>query len=552
MVWRRNFCRIGTRRLWVACVLSASLLWSPLVQSQSLDLPLDYYATGPSNLKLVVNIGIGDQPPQRYSFDTGSDAFVAEYVTTGLVFGSIPGIANGVQQPTSIFPNGLPTNVNKMYGDGVSATGNLVGIPSVTFYPTLTATSGIQIIAQTPGGAPSAFIVNAVNYLDSPNTGFNGPITKTLEPFFGQAYGDFGAGDNVTPQGSSQFGSILGQAVVPGTSAGYVVAANGASLMAIGQIANTTFPAAAYANGPQGTHDVTPCGPCVILGLTPALVAQFQPQNTLQWTSTGVPFWNSGNPSSIHHGVQVNYSVTGSSPVPSGQTPTLFDTGNPAPVILDPSLHGSPTLSTVTYSGPASGALQITDTVVPNSPYAFTIVKSMQGSGGGSNFGLEFFLQNSVLYNLAGQEIAYTPNFVTNVDITTTPANPLVISSASVPLGLAGNITGSGGVTITSDGSATLSGANAYTGATRVRGRLPRPRGAGNHFGVQRGRYDAGGLVRYFRGGRDLSRSDDAGRGDDPVAVRRFPPVSYGSAAASSFCPTRAEPSPDRLPARAD
>jgi hypothetical protein len=171
--------------------------------------------------------------------------------------------------------------------------------------------------------------------------------------------------------------------------------------------------------------------------------------------------------------------------VPSGQTPTLFDTGNPAPVILDPSLHGSPTLSTVTYSGPASGALQITDTVVPNSPYAFTIVKSMQGSGGGSNFGLEFFLQNSVLYNLAGQEIAYTPNFVTNVDITTTPANPLVISSASVPLGLAGNITGSGGVTIS--------------------GRCP-----------------------------------------------AIPPVSYGSAAASSFCPTRAEPSPDRLPARAD
>jgi hypothetical protein len=208
MVWRRNFGRIGTRRLWVACVLSASLLWSPLVQSQSLDLPLNYYATGPSNLKLVVNIGIGDQPPQRYSFDTGSDAFVAEYVTTGLVFGSIPGIANGVQQPTSIFPNGLPTNVNKMYGDGVSATGNLVGIPSVTFYPTLMATSRIQIIAQTPGGAPSAFSVNAVNYLDSPNTGFNGPITKTLEPFFGQAYGDFGAGDNVTPQGSSQFGSI--------------------------------------------------------------------------------------------------------------------------------------------------------------------------------------------------------------------------------------------------------------------------------------------------------------------------------------------------------
>ena len=155
--------------------------------------------------------------------------------------------------------------------------------------------------------------------------------------------------------------------------------------------------------------------------------------------------------------------------MPSGQTPTLFDTGNPTPYILDPSLSGSPTLSTVTYSGPASGALQIKDTVVPKSPYDFTIVQSKQGSNG-SNFGLEFFLQNSVLFNLTGQEIAYTPNFVTNVDISTTPANPLVINATSVPLGLAGNITGSGGVTITSRGSATLSGANAYTGATSVAG----------------------------------------------------------------------------------
>ena len=167
--------------------------------------------------------------------------------------------------------------------------------------------------------------------------------------------------------------------------------------------------------------------------------------------------------------MQANYSLTGSSLALNGQTPALFDTGNPSPYILNKSVANSQAISTVTYSGPASGALQITDTVVPNSPYDFTVTNT-PSVGGGSNFGLEFFLQNSVLFNLAGQEIAYTPNFVTNVDITTTPANPLTISSASVPLGLAGNITGSGGVTITSGGSATLSGDNTYTGRTSVAG----------------------------------------------------------------------------------
>lgn len=114
-----------------------------------------------------------------------------------------------------------------------------------TFYPTLAAMSGTQITAQTASGAPSAFTVNAVYHLTSPQTGFNGRITQ-LTPFFGQVYGDFGAGDNVTPQGSSQTNSsqsssILGQAVIPGTSGGYVVAANGASPRRLGKLLTLTF-----------------------------------------------------------------------------------------------------------------------------------------------------------------------------------------------------------------------------------------------------------------------------------------------------------------------
>jgi autotransporter-associated beta strand protein len=52
----------------------------------------------------------------------------------------------------------------------------------------------------------------------------------------------------------------------------------------------------------------------------------------------------------------------------------------------------------------------------------------------------------------------------------TTPSSPLTIGSNSVPLGLAGVISGAGGVAITPGGSATLSGTNTYTGATTIAG----------------------------------------------------------------------------------
>ena len=37
---------------------------------------------------------------------------------------------------TALFPNGLPTGVNYSYGSGYTYTGNFVGVPSLTFYPT--------------------------------------------------------------------------------------------------------------------------------------------------------------------------------------------------------------------------------------------------------------------------------------------------------------------------------------------------------------------------------------------------------------------------------
>jgi uncharacterized protein with beta-barrel porin domain len=82
--------------------------------------------------------------------------------------------------------------------------------------------------------------------------------------------------------------------------------------------------------------------------------------------------------------------------------------------------------------------------------------------------GVGFFVQNSVLYNIAGQQVGFSSNFVTDANIATT--QPLVIDANSVPLGLAGIISGAGGLSITAGGSATLSGTNTYTGPTNVFG----------------------------------------------------------------------------------
>lgn len=450
-------------------VCAAALSSSP-ARPQSLDLPLSYYLEPGNNLKLVAAIGIANQSPLLYTFDTGSAPFVAQY--TSQVFGSIP----AVQRPNNIFPVKLPTGITDSYADGTSYVANLVGVPSVTFYPSLTSSSGVQIPAQSPGGTPSALVVAAVRQLNGQ------PVPATPTPLYypsptgtqqADLYGDFGAGywvtpqtknSAATPQQGAQSSSILGQAVIPGTSGGYIVAANGASLAAITQIVGPGIPAAANVNGPQGTQNVSSCSPCVILGLTPALVAQFQARNAFQYSAYRHPFWNSGNPAGQQRDISVNYSFTSTSgSIVSGQTPTLFDTGDPGPhVDASEAVQNN---TTFTYFGPAAGALQISNTVVAGSPYGFR-----SEAGTGSNFGLQFFLQNSVMFDLTDQEVVYTPNFVTDVAIATTPANPLTIGSESVPLGLAGVISGPGGVTITAGGSATLSGANTYTGATTVAG----------------------------------------------------------------------------------
>ncbi len=178
--------------------------------------------------------------------------------------------------------SGQRQNVTITYGDGsFGYTYNVTGTPSLTFYPTYTSTSGgVTLNAVSPSGSTSQFLIGAVtseNHFPFPD----GPLPGG----YSGGYGIFGAANFV--RGGP--GSVLGQAVLPGTTAGYIVAANGQPLSAM----NAGPDPQSSPNGPQVSQSVTSCSPCVMLGLTPALLAQFMPVNTIATPAFGT-FANSG------------------------------------------------------------------------------------------------------------------------------------------------------------------------------------------------------------------------------------------------------------------
>ena len=473
----------------------------PAAFAQSVNIPLQL-AQSADGVRLIVNIGIGGQAPRPYMFDTGSSLFNAAYSASA--FGAIP---SNMSAPSALYPNGLPTGVSYSYTSGNVYTGNLVSVPSPTFYPTASvpadSPAGVTLNATTPGGAPSGFTINAVYARNGVDINSVVPL-QAIPGVFGGIYRIFGAGDFATYRtgtdpgipgitantGTVAVASPLGQAVVSGTTAGYVVAANGQPLSAL-QTGTTPNPGSRV-NGPQVGQTVTSCSPCVMLGLTPALLAQFKPMNTMSWSAVppGSPqtFPNSNAPSSTEYGIRMNYtaSAPGQPSVSWNSQPTLLDSGTPTnqPNNRTADVSGLGTFNvatgkfglnqgtTFTVTGTASGATPTSNQVFPNGSYPYNSPYSVQvGSGSNNNIvGVSFYLENSVLYDLAGQAVGYTPNFVTDTNIFTSGASPLVVDANSVPLGLAGIISGPGGVFIGNGGSATLSGTNSYTGATSITG----------------------------------------------------------------------------------
>jgi autotransporter-associated beta strand protein len=428
-------------------ILGGVCLTASTVRAQSLDIPLNLTLQGTNDPApvLTINIGINGQAPRPYLFDTGSEVFVAQY--TQAAFGSVPESMSG-----------QPQNRVITYGDGSFGYHyNITGTPSLTFYPSYTSTSGgVTLNAISPSGAPSQFLIGAVT--QDINFPFpDGPLPGG----YSGGFGIFGAGNFL----SGGPGGVLGQAVLPGTTAGYVVAANGQPLSAMNAGPNPQ----SSPNGPQVSQTVTSCSPCVMLGLTPALIAQFKPANTVatQRAPADGTFANSGAPATIESPFFWNISIGGQTVL----SRTLLDSGTYFYGIsnqIPTSAYNNG--GTLTVSGPGSGATQST-VVLYNNSDPDTCCNPYYGLSNGnvqSVIGLGFYLNNSVLYNLAGSAVGYTSNFVTDVNIATTSGSPLMIDSNSVPLGLAGIISGNGAVQVVNGGSATLSGTNTYTGATTV------------------------------------------------------------------------------------
>jgi autotransporter-associated beta strand protein len=415
--------------------------------AQSVDIPLNYavntgfnYGVATSNhvLILTINVGVNGGAAQPYAFDTGS----AVFLTPGGTFAGASVLASGVNIDT--------------YAGTSTFSGNVyqVTASSLKFYATPGATSG-GISLGLSG-----------NYNAAAYTALNGNVPST-NPFGTATVGVFGAGAQAFTVGGTNvgLGGIFGQMVPPNTTAGYVVSANGQSLAALNAQLGTNIP-----GGPAGSAQrtvslaVTNCNPCVTVGLTPALLAQFLPLNTVNAPASGKLFPNSGV-QGIAKFVPFNFTLnSGSAP----GTPVRFsrnvslDTGWSGFTLQHGGNFADPVLTMAANSGGTQEAFNIAS--VPGEPSPYRLANTSD-----SNFvGIGFFVENSVLFDLAGQQVGYSPNFVTDANISTT--QPLVIDSSSVPLGLAGIISGPGGISIGAGGSATLSGTNTYTGPTSISG----------------------------------------------------------------------------------
>ncbi|WP_305190212.1 autotransporter domain-containing protein [Reyranella sp.] len=476
--------------------------------TQSTNIPLSYVPAG-NEFRLGINVGINGGPQQSYLFDTGSSLFNAAYnPATWNNYGG----AGATTVPPATIPGG--TNIIYCYGTtNVPGTcrgyvGNLVQIPTLSF--------------DTPGGgtttfsASGGFQINAVGADNS--TGQNPALlfpsyfstSGAPAPDEPQFYGIFGAGNFATYQSgcsvavtlpstcaahnrtpSILVGGVLGQVSVSGSgiTQGYVVAANGMPNQA-GSSANPPTGNAQIKIGDTNVQ-VTSCNPCVTVGLTPQLIGQFAPvgmpgqspgqPGVVPWlpitqdrpTNFPNPYGATpGNNSALEMGAMfsVSLSPTGGAPSPV-TSPTLLDTGTPS-ILVSSGLSGAGTGATsMSVAGTTTGGAAIpglATTVSSLNPTPNTSYNLGYLSTNNHIFGLPFFMQNSVMFDLQDRVVGYTPFFVTDNPLTTTGTGPLIVSSSNVWLGLAGAVSGPGGVLIGNGGVVQLSATNTYGGATQV------------------------------------------------------------------------------------
>jgi autotransporter-associated beta strand protein len=414
------------------------------------DIPLNYaintgYNYGdPHNtvLILTINIGVNGGAAQPYAFDTGS----AFFVTPNGTFGGTP----------------LATNVTiDTYGNVATFSGNVyqTAASSLQFYSTPGATTG----GITLGSSGNYNVTSYTSYTLSNNN-----PTNQQQPFGTAAVGVFGADGQAFRLANIPVGGVFGQTLEPNTSAGYIVSANGQSLAALNAQLGTNI-AGGPLTGSQPSiqtvpQSITSCNPCVTVGLTPALLAQFLPVNTVDAApgANATPFPNS-NLLGIAKFVPFNFILDSNGGTAQFNQKVSLDTGWIDFNLSQNNNSAGTVLTMYANNGGTQDQFLIKASSGLSSPY-----HTSMSTGSDGFIGTGFFVQNSVLFDFSGQQVAYSTNFVTDANIFT--SQPLVIDSSSVPLGLAGVISGPGGLAINAGGSATLSGTNTYTGATSVSG----------------------------------------------------------------------------------
>ena len=382
--------------------------------------------------QLWIYLGINDtldeggNPVVRpYLFDTGSAMFNAAYYT-----GTDPNPNQWIHGPEVL------ANSSYSYGRGNGKTDYLdvVNVSTIKVYrsqndTTARYTFSANAINPNSAGYVVGKVTSTTLALSGNYTSLQDALAHDAAPYVSGVYGTFGAAmftANVTSTSDHAIvGSVLGQS----TTTGWTVAANTPSTSK----------------------------PLVILGLDDATRAQFN--SAVAWSSatdnsTKAPFPNSGATSGKEFDTAFAYSVQNSSQ--NGGLPvewsafTLLDTGTADTNTSNSTAHADLQNGSLLNGGYVidGSTFEATgnSTLTPNQSYSFTTNSTYQvdgeqvstltvqsfATGNSTTMGINFFLNNSVAFDLQNQQTLYTSNVVPEPSI---PAL-LILACCALLIGL--------------------------------------------------------------------------------------------------------------------
>ncbi|WP_448955014.1 autotransporter-associated beta strand repeat-containing protein [Labrys neptuniae] len=414
---------------------------------------------------LGIVIGINGQKPHLFEFDTGSDLFNAQ----------IDADVDGVEP--------LPGSSPEMYGYGNGNYGawiQRVTFKSMAFYNPDELAKPVTTLT---GEFVAGHILNYVYTKDYPYFGernmSSSPILHYRDiPLYADLdiqtrvekgepgetppfYGVFGAADYISKK-------VMYSALGGSTPSGYVISAN------------------ANIDGKE-----TPgCAPCLTLNLTPSVRAQFtalMPWGKLDYSQSRALFPGSNANASSNYEGFYKYSITAKvgskTRTVNLSGPVSFDTGTSQFLWLqqDKVLHKLrengiklAERSSTNVAFKFRGFPSALDNLEFNDVELYR--RRSESEGDGIVIGMPFFQTNSLMYDLENKATAYSPFFVSAENFTTAEPdgdraalNRVTSDTGSRGwLGVAGSISGDGDFSIEKDAVVRMTGANTYTGATRV------------------------------------------------------------------------------------